>query len=138
MTDTERIERSVQTICQARFNGNAQIHTNRLATFHAWNDLLSHLGLKGTWICPGEAAAGRAEIVLVDGWQSVPDGPQSRESGAEPAQVLVLDWPRPDDIARAKNAGLCEVLAQPFLISELVTILGGLLPLQLARQESVA
>jgi hypothetical protein len=138
VTDTERIERSIHTISQARFSGNAQIHSNSLATFHAWNDLLGHLGLKGTWICPGEAPAGKAEIVLVDGWESVRDTQPSRASGGGPARVLVLDWPRPDDVVRAKNAGFCEVLAQPFLISELVAILGGLLAVQSARQESVA
>jgi hypothetical protein len=137
-TETERIQRGVLATTNGGFSGNAQIHTGSLTTFQAWEDLLGRLGLKGTWICPGETAPGDGQIALVVGWESVVVRQGASEHGCEPARVLVLDWPREDDARRAKSLGFYGVLAQPLLISDLVATLNGALPRWAAKRESAA
>jgi hypothetical protein len=96
------------------------------------------LGLKATWISTGENAPAGAEIAFFDGWQSVSRDEAAGEGLAGQSRVLVLDWPRPEDTVRAGILGFSAVLAKPFLLGDLVSILSGLLRAGVDRQESVA
>jgi len=137
-TEAEHILKCVQDASEPQFRGNAAIHTNSLATFRAWQDLLNRLGLTADWVCPDGSASVDADIALVVGWESVAAGAGAGEISSSPARALILDWPRPEDVQRAKSLGFCAVLAQPLLIGDLVANLNVVLAARTPHQESAA
>jgi hypothetical protein len=55
------------------------------------------------------------------------------------ARILLLHFPRPEDVRRAVEAGFDAVLSQPLRLIELADAIGGLLPRKLAsRRDSAA
>jgi len=105
--------------------GTVAIHTCRRESYHALADACSLAGLAARWVDDRTPAASHEPMVrLLDGWESLANcAARADESPA----ILLLDWPRPDDLHRAEQLGICHVLAQPLSISDLLAALDELL-----------
>ena len=82
----------------------------------------SHEGLCSLLTCLGASVvADNAALEIVEGWDQWPttDGPP---------RVLLLHFPRPDDLDRARQRDAAAVLAQPLLLADLAAVLDRLLP----------
>jgi hypothetical protein len=118
-TETERIERSIVTVAaNRRFRRMALVRTNSRLTFESIADALAQLGMKAVWRCGADRSALAAIVEICDGWEQLP--------AAETALpcVLVLHFPRPDDVLRAQSLGIAAVVAQPLLMADLAAALG--------------
>jgi hypothetical protein len=105
--------------------GSVAIYTLRRELFLALADACSIAGLELVWQQPGESPANHSAMRLFDGWEMHANcGPEDEMSPA----VLLLDWPRPDDLARAEQQGIRHVLAQPLIIADLLATFDELLP----------
>jgi len=102
------------------------IHTCRREAFLALADACSLAGLVPHWVhdrAPAECQQPMMRLLV--GWESlagndIPDDKSPR--------ILLLDWPRPDDVARAEHLGICQMLARPLLIGDLFAALDELVP----------
>jgi len=106
-------------------HGQASVLTNCRQSFTALADACALGGLQSVWEQPESGLDSTADIVLIDGWEAQPRLIQN-ETGSPPA-ILLLDWPRPDDLARAAAAGMSRVLAKPLLLADLLATLDDLL-----------
>jgi hypothetical protein len=137
-TEAEHILKNVQEASDPKFRGNADIYTNSLTTFRAWQDLLDRMGLRADRICPGGSGCSNAEIALFVGWESVAGVTGAGENSSSPARVLILDWPRPEDVQRAESLGFCAILAQPLMFGELVASVSNVLAARTLNREAAA
>jgi len=113
--------------CTAR--GAAAICTDCRESFESLADLCRLVGLRPVWqqrqSLPHDDGPA---VVVAQGWQALTDVP--RDEAPRPPAILLLDWPRPDDLARAEQLGIRHVLSQPLLVTDLLAALDELLPLQ--------
>jgi hypothetical protein len=109
--------------------GAAAICTDRRESFESLADLCRLVGLRPVWqqrqSLPNDDGPA---VVIAQGWQALADMPC--DEGPRPPVILVLDWPRPDDLARAGQLGIRHVLSQPLLITDLLATLEELLPVK--------
>lgn len=106
--------------------GTVAIHTCRRESYHALADACSLAGLVPLWVDNRVSLeVDHPSVRLFDGWESRADGVLP---GNEPPAILLLDWPRPDDLYRAEQLGIGHVLAQPLSITDLLVALDELLP----------
>jgi hypothetical protein len=106
--------------------GTVAIHTCRRESYHALADACSLAGLVPLWDDDrGPPEVHQPSVRLFDGWASLAD---CEGRADESPAILLLDWPRPDDLHRAEQLGIGHVLAQPLLITDLLAALDELLP----------
>jgi hypothetical protein len=117
-SDGERLEQDLRGLARQFDGGTVAIRTERRASYLCLADACQALGLKPTWHAPGESA----DVLLIDGWTN--DFPPQSEARA-PRRILLLDFPRPEDIARAADLRFAAVIAQPLLLADLAAALQG-------------
>jgi hypothetical protein len=117
-TEAERMERSVAGVEPRRFDGQADVYTESQLVFEGLAGGLGQLGLRAAWRNVNEEPAGApADVALLDGWENVPAVCPARG-------VLLLHFPRPEDVARAAQLGIAAILPQPLFLAELAEMLG--------------
>ncbi len=86
--------------------------TARAATFDWLADALTRGGFHATWQRPDRPMQiGDAQVIVWDGWPS--DSLRSDDNLARIGQVLLLDFPRPEDRQRALELGVTELVSRP-------------------------
>jgi hypothetical protein len=106
--------------------GQADVFTSRRERFEALADFCSAAGFQATQRLPGSSAGCGAAICLADGWASLPDRADSDQPN--PPVMLLLDWPRPDDLDRAEQLGVACVLGLPLVVTDFLAAVDQLLP----------
>jgi len=130
-TDVERIERNTAARKHRQcIAANTIVHSDHRANYECIAGLLAELGIQAAWHGGAAATNHRADIEIFDGW------PGGRESLAENGaaewtnkvrqrlptpSLLLLHFPRPDDIDLAREAGFKAVVALPLFTSDLAT-----------------
>jgi hypothetical protein len=126
LTDVDRLLCTASSPGPRRpVRGSVAICTLRRELFLALADACSIAGLESVWQQPGTSLVSHSTMRLFDGWEM--HGSGASEGETSPA-VLLLDWPRPDDLARAEQQGIRQVLAQPLFIADLLMTFDELLP----------
>ncbi|MCI0357349.1 MAG: hypothetical protein L0211_02550 [Planctomycetaceae bacterium] len=126
--------------------GAAVIATDRRESFESLADLCRLAGLRAVWQ-QGQSPTSddRPAVVIAQGWQALADLSRDDQStllgkpavapgdnAPRPPVILLLDWPRPDDLARAGQLGIRHVLSLPLLVTDWLTAVEELLPQQAA------
>jgi hypothetical protein len=114
LTDGERIEREVAALRSTPLmRGSASVLSDRPTSAAGVAAALQRLGFSVI------REAHSADVILHDGW------PTETILGAQTARrlLLILDFPRPDDIDRARILGFHAVLAQPLRLADLAAAL---------------
>ena len=135
-TGAERLALDLASLrTYATFSGSAGVVTQRRTSFEAIRDALTRLGFGMVSRLYAETAAGsQFDLVVCDGWESA-----SATTPRSMAKILLLHFPRPEDVRRAKEEGFDVALGQPLRLIELADAVGGLLPRKLApRRDSAA
>jgi hypothetical protein len=136
-TETDRLQQSVASLTGLRFIGNVKLVTPSRATFEAWSAALQRLGVRCLDLPAGShAASSPTDLQIIDGWDNVARAAEPADSpstSAAQSRILLLHFPRPDDIIRAASLGIAAVLAQPLLLADLAAALQGAL-----RRSSIA
>jgi hypothetical protein len=114
-TEAERSLASVAAVAaNRRFRGNASVWTNDRTTFEALADALRSLGMNAAWHCGSAESGISPELMICDGWEQIPvDEPTASTC------ILLLHFPRPDDVLRARSRGIAAVVAQPLILADL-------------------
>ena len=100
---------------RAPLAGTAAISTDSRDSFFALADALKVAGLASVWHGREPPPADEPGLLLIDGWQACP----AELISAQAPALLLLDWPRPEDIERAARLGISRVLARPLRIADL-------------------
>jgi len=122
MTEVERIESAA--VCLRRLhlrNATAAVFTSRRAMFESLADALGALRIKATWHDGQGQPRPAADLRMFDGWDQI-----AADSADESPRIVLLDFPRPEDIAQAHAVGIAAVLPQPLLIADLAAAIDGL------------
>jgi hypothetical protein len=124
-TETERIEGTMRDfVIRKHLNGTAAICTSNRTTLESIAEALTQLGVEARWWFIGaESQIEPVDVMIVDGWEQIP---VSNPSEITPC-VLLLHFPRPEDIDRAAASGIAAVLSQPLLLADLSATLEALL-----------
>ena len=128
-TEADRLQQSMANLTGLRFVGNVELITTSRVTYGAWQPALQLLGVRA--FCPSHriAAESQADLQIIDGWDNVAMAAESADSASAstaPPRILLLHFPRPDDVTRAASLGIAAVLAQPMLLTDLAAALDGL------------
>ena len=120
-SDVESLLRAIPRQAEAQ-RGLAAICTWRRESFAALAEACLVAGLQGVWQPPeAPRVVDGADVLLIDGWPSIA-GRRLFAHQSIPA-VLLLDWPRPEDVMRAAEQQIDRVLGQPMLLADLVAAL---------------
>jgi hypothetical protein len=139
-TETDRLGRQIGGLARDRcLGGIADVRTTSRGTYESLQGALQTLGICSQWQSPGGTSQLPASnLVLVDGWETLPPASSSEPTGTQP-HILLLHFPRPDDCSRATALGIDAILAQPLLLTDLAATLDRLLDRPVAgARESVA
>lgn len=117
-TEADRLQAELQMLSSHCRVGLAAIRTDRHATFESLRLALRACGLTAQWAA--EVNPHQADVEFIDGWEHWPEV-------AGPPRVLVLQFPRPDDLNRATQLGAAAVLTQPLLLVHLAAVLARLI-----------
>ena len=137
-SDVESLLRSIPGRTETQ-RGLAAICTWRRESFAALAEACLVAGLHGVWQPPeAPRAVDGAGVLLIDGWPSI-DGRRLFGHQSIPA-LLLLDWPRPEDMTRAAEQRIGRVLGQPVHLTDLVAALRDLVGRQafVARRIAIA
>lgn len=116
--------------------GTIAVSTDRRESFQALADACASCGLSAIWRDGELQPTSQSEFLLIDGWQACP----AELLSSAAASVLLLDWPRPDDLDRAGRLGISRVLAKPLRLADLFDALQSLRPgtEQVAAEQAAA
>jgi hypothetical protein len=105
-------------------SGLAAICTDSRESCSLLADACRAVGLRAVWQQPGTQEVG-ADVLLIDGWGAVA---ACNSPGASPCRhcVLLLPFPRHDDLERAHQHGIRAVLAKPVSLADLAAALDAL------------
>lgn len=120
-SDAESLLRTIPGRTEAE-RGLAAICTWRRESFAALSEACLVAGLRSVWQQPdAPLVVDDADVLLIDGWPSI-DGRRLFAHQLTPA-LLLLDWPRPEDVTRAAEQKIARVLGQPLQLADLVAAL---------------
>src|SRR5207244_3625342 len=106
------------------FSGLAALCTANRQSYESLADTLHRFGLRTEWQdAPASSASNAADLFVLDGWDQLPALPRDFPNHS----LLLLHFPRPDDVARAATLGIDAVVAQPLLLADLAAALEGTL-----------
>lgn len=120
--DAQLIARNLRAVRRMKTQFDAAaIGTDSLPLFESLADSLGQFRIKAKRAANDADLLATAKLFLYDGWPQF-----ERLSGGSRATdavrtLLLLDWPRPADARRAKDAGIHEIISVPFLLSDLAT-----------------
>jgi hypothetical protein len=109
--------------------GHIAVAAENREAFSTLADACWAIGWRAVWQQPGMPPQfGASDLLLIDGWPNCPrDFEQLRASHRPvPPAVLLLDWPRQNDLDRAIHLGIGRVLARPLLLADLFATLDAL------------
>jgi hypothetical protein len=136
-SEVESLLRAIPQQAEAH-SGLAAICTWRRESFVALAEACQVAGLRGVWQQPdAPLVVNDADVLLIDGWPLI--GGRTFAHKLIPA-LLLLDWPRPDDVARAAEQQIDRVLGQPLHLADLVAALRDAIGSQafVARRSAIA
>ncbi len=111
--EIERLEKPIVALLGAG-KKTADVLTAKRETFEAVSDVLNVLGVRARWQLPKSPVPSEpADDLVIDGWANV----TGELASSAARRVLLLHFPRPDDLVRASKLGLT-VLAQPHLLAD--------------------
>jgi len=113
-TDAERLQSELTRLPSRQTLGTALVRTSSRVSFDGLRLALKACGLSAEWA--GESTSAQADLEIIDGWEA-------RPAAAGPPRILLLHFPRPDDLGRAAKFGVVAVVAQPLLIADLAQLL---------------
>jgi len=127
LTETEILLRTLTPALHRKsLAGLVAISTAGRESFGALADACWAAGWRAVWQQPDwPPQYVGADLLLIDGWEGLPpDLASARSAGRElPPAVLLVSWPRPDDVSRAGQHGISRVLARPLLLTDLFATL---------------
>ena len=134
-TEAERLASTVAGLRrQPASNFKAAICTANRSEYESLREALAVLGMTAVWWQPAQQVEeSQVNVMLVDGWKSAPG-----YVPAMPPCVLLLSFPRPQDIDRADALGIAAVVARPLLLADLAATLDDVMPEAAVRRESAA
>ena len=92
--------------------------------FESLRDSLAVLGVNALWRQPNQPSPdSTTDFVIIDGWEHVP-----APLNAASRSILLLHFPRPEDIDLARSRGIAVVLAKPLLLADLAVAMDEVLP----------
>jgi hypothetical protein len=120
-TEIERLESILAATTTS--NGDSRhviIFTMSKARYESLADALAQNGLQSHWHSDGPLpSTEQSDLLIFDGWDYVTENSER----ASPPRLLLLDFPRPEDQARATSLGIDAVLALPALHADLASAL---------------
>ena len=124
-TEVERLDSGIATLRRRP----AQILTVEICTanrseFESLREALVALGMNAIWRRPEQRSEDSvADVILIDGWRNAGEFAENL-----PPRIVLLHFPRPEDINRAAVLGITSVIARPLLIADLAATLDDVLP----------
>lgn len=113
LSETDHLLRTLKPASKRGAWGRVEISTLRRESYAALADACAVAGLLPSWRQAPATTAAAADLQLLDGWEAL------WPAEAPLPSVLLLDWPRPEDVARAAALGIGRVLAKPLLVTDL-------------------
>jgi hypothetical protein len=99
----------------------AAVYTSSKSSFDAISDLLRQIGIEASWSEAKSEVPATVSLVLIDGWaQASALAPAAGDKSI--ARMLLLHFPREEDIERAKMHGIDAVLPLPLSLTDLATL----------------
>lgn len=134
-TEAERLDSSIAALLRRPPRSiTAAIRTASRGEFESLHEALLTLGANVIWRQPGQSADKlTADVMLIDGWENAGELAESW-----PPRIVLLDFPRPEDIDRAAALGITAVIARPLLLADLAVTLDVMLPTVAVSRESAA
>jgi hypothetical protein len=119
ISDVERVEKLMADAWKSKpLRGKAAIRTHSIMNYRYLADTVRNLGWEAAPFVESEACTGERDVAVCDGWENV-----RGDEDVELRRVLVLHFPRPEDLVRAREKGIRAVVAQPLMLSELADAL---------------
>jgi hypothetical protein len=109
-TEADRLQHELAAWKTREITGFVAVRTSNSVNFEVLQSALAHCGFCARWANDGQPAT--ADLEIIDGWEHWPAFPG-------PPRILLLHFPRPDDLARAQQRGAAVILAQPLLLADL-------------------
>ncbi len=138
-TDIERLESRLRELSrESQSQGRVAICTLSRTKYDALAAACTALGWQSNWVPPDHATAVRdCNLLLLDGWEGLSANIPS-ENAAK--RILLLAFPRPEDLQRAADHGVPTVIAEPISLPILAATLAAAAPHIADRpvQQSVA
>jgi hypothetical protein len=106
---------------------SAAVFSNRPDKLAAITDLLRALEVRVLAGNSEPPAKSSSRLHVFDGWDSIDQEPASL-SHPPPLRILLLPFPRQDDLARAAAINFAAVLPLPLAVSDLATTIARILP----------
>lgn len=106
----------------------AVLSSDRLLA-QALTAMLKGLGFQASHVEPGRPLPVEVQAVVMDGWQAVQEHSRALHAASTPPRLkevphlLLLPFPRLEDLTKAQAAGFAAVLAQPVLLADLERVL---------------
>ena len=126
-TDTDRFDQLNRRASRnAGPPGQIAVCTANQSTYGYLADMIRQLGSESLSYQSTDSPI--PEAVLFDGWAQVDAvSAQLSSNGSQSTQrrILLLDFPRPEDLAQAREAGIDAVLGRPLLAADLNMALAG-------------
>jgi hypothetical protein len=121
--DAQLIARNLRAVKEVKPTFDAvAVCTPSSPFYDALAEAFGKLRIKARRAAPGSAdSLASVKLVIYDGWPEVERYRSFRPPPEASRELLLLDWPRPTDAQRAAEAGIHEILALPFLLSDLAT-----------------
>jgi hypothetical protein len=126
-----RLEEDLKRLRSRPCAGNAAVWASKRSSFTYLSDALRELGLQPQWLGGSGQFTGAADYFLYDGWDYVLPLPLNEvrnraleKSVNRPKRLLLLHFPRPDDVLAARAVGIDAVLAKPVLLTDMASALG--------------
>jgi len=113
LTQTDLLLRTLKPAWKRGVSGRVMISTLRRESYAALADACGVAGLRASWWQAPAASPVAADLQLLDGWDAL------WPAYAAVPSILLLDWPRPEDLARAEELEIGRVLAKPLLVPDL-------------------
>lgn len=119
-TEIDRLQIELRSLAHEQSaGGSVAILSDRRFIAEALADACRSMGVR---VAPAASESTACDWLLVDGWSQVTE---RSDAESEPHRVLLLEFPRPDDIERASAAGFAAVLALPLALPDLAAALRG-------------
>ena len=121
-SDMQLIARNLRAVRRVKPEvDTAVVCTDSLPLFESLADSLSQFRIRARRAASDGDLLASAKLILYDGWPQFECASAAAAMPSDGRKLLLLDWPRPADAQRAKDAGIHEIISLPFLLSDLAT-----------------
>jgi CheY-like chemotaxis protein len=123
-TDAERLDRQISALATtAKAGGRVAIRTSSRNAYRVLADACQSLG----WRAAESELSAACDLQLIDGWAELRELSANTDAQVPP-RILLIDFPRPDDLRRAAEIGIRAVISKPFTLPVLTAALAEAAP----------